>query len=136
MPKGQLYGGAETTQKLPLNALTKGLANIFLGLLSRHFGGSMDYSFGKFNSDDVNDSDRIPTNEKKHKRQNEQRILPHISFPLQHTMDTIVITRHGESPPTLEKPLAVLTDFENQSHLPEEAAKINTSIKLPFLSHF
>ena len=77
-PVGDVYLGAEITERMHLGLVVRGLARVLLNFMRKKLPG-MHYSFGD--------------------RQDAQ--LPHIVMPLWGTADQMVVTPPGESPPPL-----------------------------------
>ncbi|CAM9334146.1 unnamed protein product, partial [Phaeothamnion confervicola] len=78
VPQGDLYIAIEITDRMKLGLVTKGMCKVLLGFAQR-LNRFLHYSFG---NDDNSE-------------------LPHISFPLVTSVDTLVVTQPGERPPTL-----------------------------------
>lgn len=96
IPSGTLYCGGELVSNEPMNLsrTTRGAAQVMLSLLSRIIGSDMQYSFGGGGE------------------------RPHISFPLETAMDTIVVTTEDErSPPCLGQAIADVESTNGNTNL-------------------
>lgn len=91
VPRGALFLGCELEHPIKVGTITKGLVGILLAMV-RRINPGFHYSWG---SDDVNPADRTSGNYEK----------THLSFPVEASMDRIVITPPGEAPPTLGEEL-------------------------------
>lgn len=79
IPEGTVWCGFETSEQMQLGLVSKGLCNLLLRLVSKAVPGTMHYSFGDKNNNE----------------------LPHISFPAWTLFDKVVVTEDGETPPPL-----------------------------------
>lgn len=83
-PAGEVFVGAEASQKLELGILTRSISRLVLQFISTMVG-DLHYSFG--------DNQNNPAFE-----------LPHVVSPIFPTFDKILITPPGETPPPLGIP--------------------------------
>jgi Protein of unknown function (DUF1769) len=92
VPTGALFLGCELEHMIRVGTITKGLVGILLAMV-RRINPGFHYSWG--DQDTVSDADRAAGNYEK----------THLSFPVEASMDRIVITKPGETPPTLGEEL-------------------------------
>ena len=88
IPTGPLFLGCEVAHPIEVSRFTKGLAGVLLAMIRRMHSG-FHYSWGTDSSSSAEDIE---------KGRYEQS---HLSFPVEATMDRIVITKPGETPPEL-----------------------------------
>lgn len=92
VPTGPLFLGCELEHAIKVGTLTKGLVNILLAMV-RRINPGFHYSWGperKLDQADLQSGNYEKT---------------HLSFPVEASMDRIVITKPGETPPTLGEEL-------------------------------
>jgi len=91
VPKGPIFLGCETESTIKISRFTKGLVGFLLGMI-RRINSGFHYSFG---TKDLNEDQLQSGNYEK----------THLSFPVEASMDRVVITKPGEEPPTLGEEL-------------------------------
>ena len=89
VPTGPLFLGCELEHPIRVGAITKGLVNILLAMV-RRINPGFHHSWGP-------DSTKLSTEE----IQAGNYEKTHLSFPVEASMDRIVITKPGETPPEL-----------------------------------
>ncbi|KAL3937709.1 MAG: hypothetical protein SGBAC_007236 [Bacillariaceae sp.] len=91
VPKGPLFLGCETESTIKMSRFTRSLVGLLLGMIKRINSG-FHYSFGSkdLTEEQVQSGDYEKT---------------HLSFPVEASMDRVVITKPGEDPPTLGQEL-------------------------------
>jgi Protein of unknown function (DUF1769) len=92
VPTGALFLGCELEHMIRVGTITKGLVGILLAMV-RRINPGFHYSWG--DQDTVSDAGRASGNYEK----------THLSFPVEASMDRIVITKPGETLPTLGEEL-------------------------------
>jgi hypothetical protein len=90
IPEGPLFLGCELEHSIKIGALTKGLVGILLAMV-RRINPGFHYAWGAAVAQDVMDQGA-------HEK-------THLSFPVEASMDRIVITKPGQEPPTLGQEL-------------------------------
>lgn len=89
VPTGPLFLGCEVEEMIKISRWTKGLTGVLLAMI-RRINSGFHYSWGvekdKMSKDDMNNGDYENT---------------HLSFPVEASMDRIVITKPGEEVPAL-----------------------------------
>jgi Protein of unknown function (DUF1769) len=103
VPTGALFLGCELERSVKVGALTKGLVNLLLAMVRRinpgfHYSWGTAGDHGNLNSS----SSSLALTEQIQKGEYEKT---HLSFPVEASMDRIVITRPGETPPVLGQEL-------------------------------
>jgi Protein of unknown function (DUF1769) len=93
VPTGPLFLGCELENFIKVGTLTKGLVNILLAMV-RRINPGFHYSWG------LDPSSLSNAKVKSSVAKNEYE-KTHLSFPVEASMDRIVITKPGETPPTL-----------------------------------
>ena len=93
IPTGPLFLGGEAVEPVKVTKFTKGLANILLKMV-RRINPGFHYSWG-VSPDTVDANDWESGNYE----------ATHLSFPLEASMDRIVISKPGETPPQIGMPL-------------------------------
>ena len=88
VPTGPLFLGCELEHPIKVGAITKGLVNILLAMV-RRINPGFHYSWGP---DHKTDPKAFQTGDYE---------KTHLSFPLEASMDRIVITKPGQTPPEL-----------------------------------
>lgn len=88
IPTGPLFLGCEVAHPIEVSRWTKGLAGVLLAMIRRMHSG-FHYSWGTDSSSSAEDI------------QEGRYEQSHLSFPVEATMDRIVITKPGETPPEL-----------------------------------
>jgi hypothetical protein len=94
VPEGPLFLGCELAHGVKVGTLTKGLVGMLLGIIRRVNPG-FHYSWGPDHDRNVSEEDLKSGNYE----------ACHLSFPVEASMDRIVITKPGETPPTLGEEL-------------------------------
>jgi len=92
VPTGPIFLGCEVEQQIKLGRITKGLTSVLLAMI-RRINSGFHYSWGidkKTTPEDLDSGNYEKT---------------HLSFPVEASMDRIVITKPGETPPTLGQEL-------------------------------
>lgn len=93
VPTGPLFLGCEVEEMVKISRFTKGLTGVLLAMI-RRINSGFHYSWGldpdKTSKEDI-DAGRYEST--------------HLSFPVEASMDRIVITKPGEDPPQLGYPL-------------------------------
>jgi hypothetical protein len=93
VPTGPIFLGCEVEQKVKIGRVTKGLTSVLLAMI-RRINSGFHYSWGadakKTKQEDID---------------NDQYEKTHLSFPVEASMDRIVITKPGEVPPTMGQEL-------------------------------
>lgn len=94
IPSGPLFLGCELEHPIKVGTITKGLVGILLAMV-RRINPGFHYSWGvpldsKIDAKDIQDGNYEKT---------------HLSFPVEASMDRVVITKPGETPPTLGEEL-------------------------------
>lgn len=92
VPTGPIFLGCEVERKIKLGRITKGLTSFLLAMI-RRINSGFHYSWGV---------DKKTTNEDLKEGNYEKT---HLSFPVEASMDRIVITKPGETPPELGQEL-------------------------------
>jgi hypothetical protein len=87
VPTGALFLGCELERSVKVGGLTKTLVNLLLGMV-RRINPGFHYSWGTTNDDGTGAYEKT-----------------HLSFPVEASMDRIVITKPGETLPTLGEEL-------------------------------
>jgi len=90
VPTGPLFLGCELEHSIKVGAITKGIVNILLAMV-RRINPGFHYSWG----------DKID----KKAMESGKYEKTHLSFPVEASMDRIVISKPGESPPALGQEL-------------------------------
>jgi hypothetical protein len=98
VPKGPLFLGCELEHPIRVGALTKGLVGILLAMV-RRINPGFHYSWGPAVDNHGDDAKASGNYEK-----------THLSFPVEASMDRVVITKPGETPPTLGEELFETTE--------------------------
>jgi Protein of unknown function (DUF1769) len=93
VPKGPLFLGCELEHSIKVGTLTKGLVNILLAMVKRINPG-FHYSWGI-------DPNTLNNAKVKNSIARNEYEKTHLSFPVEASMDRIVITKPGETPPQL-----------------------------------
>ena len=93
VPTGPLFLGCEVNEMIEMSRFTKGLSRVLLAMIGRINSG-FHYSWGI--ERDSADEEVL---------RNETYETTHLSFPVEASMDRIVITKPGETPPELGHPL-------------------------------
>lgn len=88
VPKGPLFLGCELEKAIKVGAITKGLVGILLAMV-RRINPGFHYCWGP---------DGKLSKQKKESGQYEKT---HLSFPVEASMDRIVVTKAGETPPEM-----------------------------------
>jgi hypothetical protein len=91
VPKGPLFLGTEVESNIKISRFTRGLVGLLLGMI-RRINSGFHYSFG---SKDANEA----------QLENGDYEKTHLSFPVEASMDRVVITKPGEEPPKLGEEL-------------------------------
>lgn len=97
VPEGPLFLGCELEHAIKVGSLTKGLVNLLLAMV-RRINPGFHYSWGPsdvHNTKNIDPEDLANGNYEK----------THLSFPVEASMDRIVITKEGETPPKLGQEL-------------------------------
>lgn len=94
LPQGALFLGCEIEQGVKVGALTKRLIGILLAMI-RRINPGFHFSWGPFEDKAVTEEHIASGDYEK----------THLSFPVEASMDRIVITRPGDQPPTLGQEL-------------------------------
>lgn len=89
IPTGPLFLGCELEHPIKVGAITKGLVNLLLAMV-RRINPGFHYSWG-VDEKNINPADLDSGNYE----------VTHLSFPLEASMDRLVITKPGEIPPKL-----------------------------------
>jgi hypothetical protein len=89
VPTGPLFLGCEVNEMIKLSRWTKGLTGVLLAMI-RRINSGFHYSWGI--DRDSADPDDLEAGRYE---------MTHLSFPVEASMDRIVITKPGESPPEL-----------------------------------
>ena len=89
VPTGPLFLGCEVNELIKISRWTKGLAGVLLAMI-RRINPGFHYSWGA----DKNKTSAKAFEEGKYER-------THLSFPVEASMDRIVISKPGETPPPL-----------------------------------
>jgi len=87
VPKGPIFLGCEVEETIKVSKWTRGLAGFLLGMI-RRINSGFHYSWGN----------KGLTEEEKQSGDYEKT---HLSFPIEASMDRVVITKPGEEPPKL-----------------------------------
>jgi len=93
VPEGPLFLGCELEQPVKVGTITKGLVGILLAMV-RRINPGFHYSWGPDGSK-LDPQDRSTGNYEK----------THLSFPVEASMDRVVITKPGQEPPELGEEL-------------------------------
>lgn len=94
-PAGEIFVGAESSEKMQLGLITRSISKIVCNFCST-IVADLHYSFGDSTKDGSNYQ------------------LPHLVAPLFPTLDKIIVTPPGESPPTLGTPFTEDPDYRKQ----------------------
>jgi hypothetical protein len=97
VPQGALFLGCELEHAIRVGTITKGLVGILLAMV-RRINPGFHYSWGE--QDTVPEADRASGNYEK----------THLSFPVEASMDRIVVTKPGDVPPHLGQELIESVD--------------------------
>lgn len=93
VPTGPLFLGCEVEEMIKISRWTKGISGFLLGMI-RRINSGFHYSWGI--EKDKTDPEAI-------KEGNYEKT--HLSFPVEASMDRVIITKPGETPPPLGFPL-------------------------------
>jgi len=96
VPEGPLFLGCELEQGISVGRLTKGLVNLLLAMV-RRINPGFHYSWGPSDGHGKN-IDPVAFQEGNYEK-------THLSFPVEASMDRIVVTKPGETPPVLGQEL-------------------------------
>jgi Protein of unknown function (DUF1769) len=98
VPMGALFLGCELERSVKVGGLTKTLVNLLLGMV-RRINPGFHYSWGTGPDHTSSNSNNMSV------LQSGDYEKTHLSFPVEASMDRIVITHPGETPPTLGQEL-------------------------------
>jgi Protein of unknown function (DUF1769) len=101
IPTGALFLGCQLERSVKVGALTKGLVNLLLAMV-RRINPGFHYSWGTgVDNCSASNSNFAFANQ----QQSGEYEKTHLSFPVEASMDRIIITRPGETPPVLGQEL-------------------------------
>ena len=112
VPEGEIYVGAEATQKMELGIITRSACRILLNFVATMVNDS-HYSFGDFPTDKLCEN-------------------PHLVAPLLRGMDKVIVSKPGEKVPEMGEPFYEAPDLRKKRTKSNMAFKVDVSCTYSF----